>query len=308
LAEAPSGGDARFLIHSFRARLRKSLKFDRLTKPKRKAGTVWGLSGDLEIPALANALAKTPFPRAGKIVRLVVMGTACCILLSLMGGYLLLLSGGFTPFQQNVVLAIVVPALIAAPLLAIIGYRGEQIGHLRRELTRQTTYDSLTSCLRASVFSSLVDRRKALPPGEERRGAFMIIHAGGLRSIQRNHGFARGSETLRFVGEAIRGSVRETDMVGRMNAADFGVFLPGATEEDARNAGKRILERISANWFLPGDADQTLTVRVAGVVFKDELLFDDMFRAAQDLFDERPGSNVVLSHWPRRPHEAVWTN
>jgi diguanylate cyclase (GGDEF)-like protein len=257
---------------------------------------------------LANALAWTPVSGVGKIARLTVLGTVFCILLSLMGGYLLLLSGGFTPFEQNVLLAVLVPMVIAVPLLVIIGYRGEQIGHLRRELTRQTTYDALTSCLRASVFSSLINRRKALSPAEQRRGAFMIIHAGGLRSIQRNHGFDQGSEMLRFVGEAIRGSVRETDMVGRMNTADFGVFLPGATTEDAQNVGERIRARISADWLLPDDADQVLTVRVAGVVFKDELLFDDMFRAAQDLFDEHPDSNVVLARWPRGPHEAVWAN
>lgn len=257
---------------------------------------------------MANTLAKTPVPGIGKIVRLAVIGTVCCILFSLVGGYLLLLSGGFTPFEQNVVMAVLVPIIVAAPLLAIIGYQRGRIDHLKSELTRSTTYDGLTSCLRGPVFSSLIDRRRALSPGEKRRGAFMTIHAGGLRSIQRNHGFDWGSETLRFVGESIRGSVRETDMVGRMNAADFGVFLPGATEEDARNVGERIRSRISANSFLPGNAGQLLTVRVAGVVFKDELFFDDMFRATQDLLDEHPNSDVVLSRWPLGSGQAVWAH
>jgi GGDEF domain-containing protein len=259
-------------------------------------------------PALANTPAKTPVPSIGKIVRLTLVGIACCVFLSLIGAYLLLLSGGFTPFEQNIIVAILVPIVAAGPLLAIVGYQQGRIAHFKNELTRSTTYDGLTSCLRGPVFSSLIDRRRALSPGEERRGAFMIIHAGGLRSIQRNHGFDWASETLRFVGEAIRGSVRDTDMVGRVNAADFGVFLPGATEEDARNVGERIRSRISANSFLPGDAGQVLTVRVAGLVFRDELFFDDMFRATQDLLDEHPNSNVVLSRWPLGSGQAVWAN
>jgi diguanylate cyclase (GGDEF)-like protein len=259
-------------------------------------------------PALANIPAKMPVPGMGKIVRLTLIGTVCCVLLSFMVAYLLLLSGGFTPFQQNVIVAVLVPIVVAGPLLAILGYQGGQIARFKSELTRATTYDSLTSCLRGAVFSSLIDRRRALSPGEERRGAFMTIHASGLRAIQRNHGFDWGNETLRFVGEAIRDSIRETDMVGRMNAADFGVFLPGATEEDARSVGERIRSRISANSFLPGDAGQVLTVRVAGVVFKDELFFDDMFRTTQDLLDEHPDSNVVLSRWPRGSDDAVWAN
>jgi diguanylate cyclase (GGDEF)-like protein len=257
---------------------------------------------------LVNTSAKTPVTGIGKIVRLTVIGTICYVVLSLTGGYMLLLSGGFTPFAQNVVMAILAPIIVAAPLLAIIGYQRGRIDHFKSGLTRLTTYDSLTSCLRGPVFSSLIDRRRALTPSEERRGAFMTIHAGGLRSIQRNHGFDWGNETLRFIGEVIRGSVRETDIIGRMNAADFGVFLPGATEEDARNVGERIRSRISTNSFLPGNANQILAVRVAGVVFKDELLFEDMFRAAQDLLDEHPDSNIVLSRWPRDSQGAAWMN
>jgi GGDEF domain-containing protein len=93
-----------------------------------------------------------------------------------------------------------------------------------------------------------------------------------------------------------------------MNTADFGVFLPGATEEDARNVGERVRSRISATWFLPNSDQEALTVRIAGIVFQSELFFDDMFRATQDLLAESPDSNIVLSHWPRGSHEAIWTN
>jgi GGDEF domain-containing protein len=155
----------------------------------------------------------------------------------------------------------------------------------------------------------LIDRRKTLSPGAEKRGAFIIIHTSGLQTIQRDHGLDWADETLRTIGEIIRRSVRETDMVGRIDPADFGVFLPGATDEDARNVGDRVSKQIASAWVVTGDDRQNLDLRVAGIVFQRELLFDEMFRATQDLLPKRPSAKMVLSEWPRTPHsQPGWTN
>jgi diguanylate cyclase (GGDEF)-like protein len=243
-----------------------------------------------------------------KIASLTLAGTLGYLLVSLLIGYLLLLDG-LAPFGQAVTLAVLLPIVIAVPLLVIVGYQRNQLGAVRRELTRSATYDPLTSCLRGPVFSSLIDRRKTLSPGAGKRGAFLIIHTTGLQTIQRDHGLDWADETLRTIGEIIRRSVRETDMVGRIDPADFGVFLPGATEEDARNVGDRVCKKIASAWIVTGDDRKNLDVRVAGIVFQRELLFDEMFRATQDLLPKRSGTNMILSQWPRTPrNQPGWTN
>lgn len=247
-------------------------------------------------------MADTPASRSsagiGKIIRLTAAGTVGYLLVSLLIGYLLLL-GGLTPFGQLLALAVLLPIMIAPPLLVIVGHQHNRVGAIRRELTRAATYDPLTSCLRGPVFSSLIDRRKAVSPKIPKQGAFIIIRAKGLQTIQREHGLNWTNEVLRAVGEIVRRSVRETDVVGLVGPADFGVFLPGATEEDARNVGDRILEEIASAWIVPDDGRQNLDVRVAGILFERELLFDEMFRATQDLLARRPGANMTLSQWPQ---------
>jgi diguanylate cyclase (GGDEF)-like protein len=213
-------------------------------------------------------------------------------------GYLLLLSD-FTPFGRIITLAVLLPIVIALPLLAMVGYQRNQLSAVRRELTRSATYDPLTSCLRGPVFSSMIDRRKTLSPRAKQQGAFIIIHTSGLQKIQHDHGLDWADETLRTIGEIIRRSVRETDMVGRIDPSDFGVFLPGATEEDARNVGDRVSKQIAAAWVVRDNDRQSLDVRVAGIVFQRELLFDEMFRATRDLLPKRSVTNMILSQWPR---------
>jgi diguanylate cyclase (GGDEF)-like protein len=244
----------------------------------------------------------------GKIARLTLAGTLGCLLVSLLIGYLLLL-GGLTPFEQIITLAVLLPIVIALPLLVIVGYQRNQLDAVRRKLTRSATYDPLTSCLHGPVFSSLIDRRKTLSPRAKQQGAFIIIHTSGLQKIQRDHGLDWADETLRTIGEIIRRSVRETDMVGRIDPADFGVFLPGATEEDARNVGDRVYRQIAAAWVVRDNDRQSLDVRVAGIVFQHDLLFDEMFRATQDLLPTHSGTNMILSQWPQRPRsQPGWTN
>jgi len=61
----------------------------------------------------------------------------------------------------------------------------------------------------------------------------------------------------------------------------FGVFLPGATEDDAKEIGERIRTRVAQVYFAPKGTEDALAISVGGVVFESELQFEDMFRSAE---------------------------
>ena len=101
---------------------------------------------------------------------------------------------------------------------------------------------------------------------------------------------------MRLIASAIRSSVRKEDLIGRIGTAMFGVFLAGATEEDAREIGKRIREAVGQIYFAPKGDKDVLVIRVGGVVFEHEPAFEDMFRSAEErlMQDE---SGFQLSHF-----------
>ena len=88
----------------------------------------------------------------------------------------------------------------------------------------------------------------------------------------------------------IRASVRSGDLVGRLGGEEFGVFLPGARLDNANDVAERIREVISDTLFEPGGKRCLLTVSVGGVVFEDQLMFDELFEAAeQELLSAKDG-------------------
>jgi diguanylate cyclase (GGDEF)-like protein len=139
----------------------------------------------------------------------------------------------------------------------------------------------------------MVDRRA---PRQEssgpRSGAFLVIHPEHIRSINQRFGLGWGDEALRLIASTIQSSVRKEDLVGRIGTSMFGVFLPGATEDDAKEIGERIRARVAQAYFAPKGTEDVLTISVGGVVFENELAFEDMFRSAESLLsgvEYKPG-------------------
>ncbi len=225
-----------------------------------------------------------------------LLGTAACVCLSLGLNYLLLFSDALTPFGRSVVTATVLPVIIGLPLFLLLGRMQIEIRRYRQELTRSGTYDKLTGCLNGAVFTSMVDRRAARPAGP-RSGAFLVVHPEHLASINLRFGLGWGDEALRLVASAIRSSVRKDDLIGRIGNAMFGVFLPGATKQDAREVGERIRQAVGQIYFAPKGEKDVLAIRAGGVVFEHELAFEDMFRSAEELLlDAQAEAEMALSH------------
>ena len=100
--------------------------------------------------------------------------------------------------------------------------------------------------------------------------------------------------------------MRASDLVGRTSQNEFGVYLAGASEDDARAVGERIRDAVAEVWFAPGDRRDMLAVNVAGVVFEQELEFAEMMRQAARALPARGRARTVrLAHVPPTPAEML---
>lgn len=254
-----------------------------------------------------SSSAHVPTPAGWRIAQLAVLGTLACIVLSLAFNYLLLFSG-LTSFGRGAASAFVLPVIISAPLFVFIGLKSREIGRYRRSLNQAATYDMVTECFKGAVFSSLVDRRAMPETGHgPRKGAFLLISAEQLNSINRRYGFDWGEEALRLIAATIRAAIRADDIVGRLADSEFAVFLPDASESSASEVGQRIRERVAEVVFTPKGGSEVLDVIVGGIIFEGAPGFDTMFRAAgQPLSDARRSGQVVLSRWNPEPRRSEW--
>ncbi len=231
----------------------------------------------------------------GRIARLTAIGTAACVGVSVLLTYLLFFSETMSPLGRSLMLAIALPALIAAPLLAYIGLKQRELRAMNRHLNRLTTYDHTTGLMNGTALEAIVERRVSAGAGQEAdHGGFLVVRIDNLSEINLRHGFHHGDEALRLVAARIRGSVRASDTVGRLGAAEFGVFLPGASDANAYDIGERIRAAIAGISFAPDGEDTLIRASTGGVVFDDDLGFGEMFRDAE-LQLARSGGGLALA-------------
>ncbi|THF54388.1 GGDEF domain-containing protein [Ollibium composti] len=209
-------------------------------------------------------------------LKFALTGTAAALLVSALVNYLLLFSDALDPFSRSLVAAVAVSVLIAAPLSFLLFVSKMKYKQAKRELTRLSTTDRVTSFLNVPTFSSLVDRRvKAAPSGES---TFLLVEIERLRALIMDYGRAYGEEAERLIAGTIRISVRAGDLVGRTGEGQFGILLQNVTEADAVGICQRIRDAISQVYFAPAGDRLRIEVHIAGVNVDAPTDFAKLFR------------------------------
>lgn len=176
--------------------------------------------------------------------------------------------------EPGLVLALVLPVMLGGPLSLMHLLRVSQLRMANQQLQVLASTDSLTGCLNRRAFNSLVETQL----GE--RGALLVIDADHFKGINDHCGHDCGDEALRLMADAIRSSIRDGDLVGRIGGEEFGVLLKGAGLDTASKVAERIRAAIVAIDFAPGGRHIALSVSIGGAAHDGRVGFTPLFRAA----------------------------
>lgn len=233
----------------------------------------------------------------GRVIVYTVLGTLVCVATALFVD-----SYNFPLYDDEartraIISDIALPIVLAVPLLLFFTSKLRELAIAHKRLTVYASTDALTQVMNRAAFSTLVDAylRDVHKAEGKARGAFLIIDADNFKSVNDRFGHDRGDEALVTIAGAIKSMLRTPDLVGRLGGEEFGVFLPGATTEQAELVAERIRQNVSAATFSPAGAPHPLSVSVGGAVFDRELPYAELFRLAdQQLYAaKRDGRNRV---------------
>jgi diguanylate cyclase len=228
-----------------------------------------------------------------ELVPITLASTLVCLAFGLALNYLLLFSDALTPLDRSLITAVTVPILVGAPLSFMLAWSMQKAKIFRRALTRAASYDPGTEVLNGNVFSSMVERRAQLNSGDP-QGAFLVVDVQGVKALNMRHGLEWGQEALRLIAAAIASAVREEDLVGRLGTDEFGIFLPGASEQNAHEIAQRVLGKVGEVYLTRGaNSSELVAVNVAGVHFESAFEFDGMYRAAEERLSQIEQRGVV---------------
>ena len=129
-------------------------------------------------------------------------------------------------------------AYLAVVGVAIAGL--SQLRHTHSQLEQLATQDSLTNVLNARAFSHELAQELSRNRRYGRPLALIYLDLDDFKSVNDAHGHATGDAVLRLVADAMRGAVRQADVVGRLGGDEFGVLMPETDGDVAHAAANRL--------------------------------------------------------------------
>jgi diguanylate cyclase len=240
----------------------------------------------------------------GRVIVITAAGTLVCVLAALFVDSFNFGSYDEAQRLRAILTDIFVPILLAVPLLLFFTSKLRDLAIAHQRLTIYASTDALTQVMNRAAFSTLVDAylKEVRSAQDKARGALLIIDADNFKSVNDRFGHDRGDEALITIAKSIKSTLRAPDLVGRLGGEEFGVFLPGATSEQAANVAERIRQTVNVADFAPAGARHHLSVSVGGAVFERELPFADLFRLAdQQLYAAKQAGRNRVAIAPIRP-------
>jgi diguanylate cyclase len=184
-------------------------------------------------------------------------------------------------------------SVVALPFVALILVVLHRQRRMQDQLLHLATTDMLTGLPNRRAFLARAGTLKS----SGQSGSLLILDIDHFKRVNDTYGHAVGDACLRAVANRLRQALRAEDVVGRIGGEEFCVFLPGATEEEARLTGLRLCRAVA---FEPEGEHLVLRVTLsAGASFGETAtsLETLMARADQALYNAKAQGRARLVLW-----------
>ena len=126
---------------------------------------------------------------------------------------------------------------------AVAGIAMAAFRNIRRtqsQLEDLAIHDPLTRVLNARTFSERLGQELRRNRRYGRPLSLLYLDLDDFKVVNDSHGHQTGDAVLRLVAEAIRGAVRQADIVGRLGGDEFAVLMPETGADVAEAAAGRL--------------------------------------------------------------------
>ena len=143
------------------------------------------------------------------------------------------------------------------------------------ELQETAARDKLTGLYNRRLFEEQFEAAVARSLRSKEDLTLLVVDLDGLKRINDVSGHVAGDHALRTLSDALRATIRSTDLACRIGGDEFAVVLPGSTAEDAVG----VAERAQAMLAESGRGQYSFSGGIARVS-PAQSSAEDVFRAA----------------------------
>lgn len=148
---------------------------------------------------------------------------------------------------------------------------GRAYNRMRDHLQAIVLTDPLSGCFNRRGLNQLAEREVSRAMRGKKEIAVLAIDLDHFKRINDDYGHLTGDEVIREIGELLRVTSREADVVARFGGEEFTILAPESGQEGAMILADRVLEAFRTHKFrsLPPDLTLTTSIGVAADVARD---------------------------------------
>ena len=193
-----------------------------------------------------------------------------------------------TPVQWRLVNAGAYVAVLAVGMAGL-----QRLRHIQEQLSRLATHDPLTSLVNARTFAARLttelERNRRYP----RPLSLLYLDLDDFKVINDSHGHQTGDAVLRLVADAMRSSVRQSDVIGRLGGDEFAVLMPETDAQLADAAAQRLAAGLRT--VFKGTPTVTASIGVVSCSAPEANTDELLRRADQAMYEaKRTGKDRVV--------------
>ncbi len=149
---------------------------------------------------------------------------------------------------------------------------GRAYNRMRTHLETIVLTDPLSGCYNRRGLNQLAEREVARAIRGKKEIAVLAIDVDHFKRINDQYGHLTGDEVIREIGDLLRATAREADVVARFGGEEFTILAPDSADEGAVILAQRVMDAFRTHHFrsLPPDMQITASVGVAADLARDD--------------------------------------
>ncbi len=149
---------------------------------------------------------------------------------------------------------------------------GRAYNRMRAHLETIVLTDPLSGCFNRRGLNQLAEREVSRAIRGKKHVAVLAIDVDHFKTINDDYGHLTGDEVIREVGQLLRDTAREIDVVSRIGGEEFAILAPDSGDEGALILAERVMHAFREHRFrsLPPDRRITASVGVAAAPARDD--------------------------------------
>lgn len=137
-------------------------------------------------------------------------------------------------------------AAVGLPVIVYVVLQNERLRLLSERLALLSSTDQMTGLLNRQTFLDRLDI-ELFASKHRSAGVFAYVDADHFKRLNDRFGHALGDKVIQLLAQHIRAATRQGDLCARLGGEEFGIFLSGATLEEAGSIAERLRRDVNAS-------------------------------------------------------------